>query len=64
MYYLSSIMSVTVARTAGFCWGVRRAVDKVVYEIKKGRGPFRVYGPLVHNPQVLEALSERGVCNL
>jgi len=54
-------MSVTVARTAGFCWGVRRAVDKVVYEIKKGRGPFRVYGPLVHNPQVLEALSERGV---
>lgn len=54
-------MSVTVAKTAGFCWGVRRAVDKVVYEIKKGRGPFRVYGPLVHNPQVLEALSERGV---
>jgi len=56
-------MSVTVARTAGFCWGVRRAVDKVVYEIKKGRGPFRVYGPLVHNPQVLEALSERGVAS-
>lgn len=57
-------MSVTVARTAGFCWGVRRAVDKVVYEIKKGRGPFRVFGPLVHNPQVLEALSERGVVTL
>jgi len=61
LYYLWHIMSVTVAKTAGFCWGVRRAVDKVVYEIKKGRGPFRVYGPLVHNPQVLEALSERGV---
>lgn len=63
MYYLWHIMSVTVAKTAGFCWGVRRAVDKVVYEIKKGRGPFRVYGPLVHNPQVLEALSERGVAS-
>lgn len=30
-------------------------------ELKKGRGPFRVYGPLVHNPQVLAALEERGV---
>ena len=33
----------------------------MVFEIKKGRGPFRVYGPLVHNPQVLKALEERGV---
>jgi hypothetical protein len=44
--------------------GVRRAVDRVVHEIKKGRGPFRVYGPLVHNPQVLRALKERGVCTV
>ncbi len=54
-------MSVTVARTSGFCWGVRRAVDMVLAEIKKGRGPFLVFGPLVHNPQVLGALLERGV---
>jgi len=54
-------MSVIVARTAGFCWGVRRAVDRVVTEIKKGDAPFRVYGPLVHNPQVIEALRDRGV---
>jgi len=54
-------MSVIVAKTAGFCWGVRRAVDSVVTEIKKGEGPFRVYGPLVHNPQVIEALKDRGV---
>jgi 4-hydroxy-3-methylbut-2-enyl diphosphate reductase len=39
-------------------------VDRVVHEIKKGRGPFRVYGPLVHNPQVLMALEERGVCTV
>ncbi|MCD6588358.1 MAG: hypothetical protein J7K88_07390 [Candidatus Fermentibacteraceae bacterium] len=50
-----------MAKTAGFCWGVRRAVDSVVTEIKKGEGPFRVYGPLVHNPQVIEALGDRGV---
>jgi 4-hydroxy-3-methylbut-2-enyl diphosphate reductase len=54
-------MSVTVARSAGFCWGVRRAVDLVLAELKKGKGPFRVLGPLVHNPQVLQALAERGV---
>ncbi len=54
-------MSVVVARSAGFCWGVRRAVDLVLAELKKGRGPFRVYGPLVHNPLVLEALAEKGV---
>jgi (E)-4-hydroxy-3-methyl-but-2-enyl pyrophosphate reductase len=54
-------MSVTVAKTAGFCWGVRRAVDSVVTEIKRGEGPFRVYGPLVHNPQVIDALKDRGV---
>lgn len=54
-------MSVITAKTAGFCWGVRRAVDRVVTEIKKGESPFRVYGPLVHNPQVIEALKDRGV---
>jgi len=36
-------------------------VDLVLAELKRGRGPFRVVGPLVHNPLVLEALSERGV---
>ncbi len=40
---------------------MRRAVDSVVTEIKRGEGPFRVYGPLVHNPQVIEALKDRGV---
>jgi 4-hydroxy-3-methylbut-2-enyl diphosphate reductase IspH len=54
-------MSVITARTAGFCWGVRRAVDMVLAELRKSEGPFAVYGELVHNPQVLEALEERGV---
>ncbi|MCK4504708.1 MAG: 4-hydroxy-3-methylbut-2-enyl diphosphate reductase [Candidatus Aegiribacteria sp.] len=54
-------MSVITARTAGFCWGVRRAVDLVLAELKKGNGPYAVYGELVHNPQVLEALEDKGV---
>ena len=54
-------MSVIIARTAGFCWGVRRAVDLVLAELRRGEGPYAVYGELVHNPQVLKALEERGV---
>ncbi|MEN8208014.1 MAG: 4-hydroxy-3-methylbut-2-enyl diphosphate reductase [Candidatus Fermentibacteria bacterium] len=49
------------AHTAGFCWGVRRAVDMVLAELKKGNDPYAVYGELVHNPQVLRALADRGV---
>ncbi|MCD4701424.1 MAG: 4-hydroxy-3-methylbut-2-enyl diphosphate reductase [Candidatus Aegiribacteria sp.] len=54
-------MSVITAHTAGFCWGVRRAVDMVLAELRKGDDPYAVYGELVHNPQVLRALEERGV---
>lgn len=54
-------MSVMTAHTAGFCWGVRRAVDMVLAELRKGNDPYAVYGELVHNPQVLHALEERGV---
>jgi len=54
-------LSVITARTAGFCWGVRRAVDMVLAELKEGNDPYSVYGELVHNPQVLNALEERGV---
>lgn len=54
-------MGVITAHTAGFCWGVRRAVDMVLSELRKGSDPYAVYGELVHNPQVLHALEERGV---
>ncbi len=54
-------MSVITAHTAGFCWGVRRAVDMVLSELRKGGDPYAVYGELVHNPQVLRALEKRGV---
>jgi (E)-4-hydroxy-3-methyl-but-2-enyl pyrophosphate reductase len=54
-------LSVITAHTAGFCWGVRRAVDLVLAELRKGGDPYAVYGELVHNPQVLRALEERGV---
>jgi len=54
-------LGVITARTAGFCWGVRRAVDMVLAALREGDEPYAVYGELVHNPQVLEALAGRGV---
>ena len=50
-------MSVTVAKSSGFCQGVKRAVD-VAMKIEK---PAAVYGKLIHNELVLEKLRERGV---
>ena len=41
--------------------GVRRAVEMVLDAANKQQGPICTYGPLIHNPQVLEILAEKGV---
>lgn len=53
-------MEITVAKSAGFCFGVRRAVETVE---KRIGGPKKVYtyGPIIHNEEVVKCLSERGV---
>ncbi|HOP35517.1 MAG TPA: hypothetical protein PL090_04275, partial [Syntrophales bacterium] len=56
------VMGVKLARTAGFCMGVRRAVDMVLDIARKGgKGPIYTYGPLIHNPQTIALLKKRGV---
>jgi (E)-4-hydroxy-3-methyl-but-2-enyl pyrophosphate reductase len=52
---------VRLAKNAGFCMGVRRAVDMALEASLKKRGPIYTYGPLIHNPQVLEILEGKGV---
>lgn len=52
---------VIVAKTAGFCMGVKRAVDMVMDLLGKTNGPVYTYGPLIHNPQVTELLAKKGV---
>jgi 4-hydroxy-3-methylbut-2-enyl diphosphate reductase len=52
---------VKVAKNAGFCMGVRRAVDMALGSTRKKTGPIYTYGPLIHNPQVLEILEGKGV---
>lgn len=52
-------MEVNLAKTAGFCFGVRRAVDKVYEEAGKER--VYTYGPIIHNSEVVSDLEQRGV---
>lgn len=55
-------MQIKVAEHAGFCFGVRQAVDKV-YELSGENAvrPIFTLGPIIHNERVVEELSERGV---
>ena len=55
-------MSVKLAETAGFCMGVKRAVDMVLdIAQRKGKENIYTYGPLIHNPQTVEILTRRGI---
>ena len=53
-------MRVIVADQAGVCFGVKRALDLVNKEAEKGEG-LATLGPLIHNPQVVKKLEEKGV---
>lgn len=55
-------MGVRLAKNAGFCMGVRRAMD-IVLDIAQHMGNEKVYtyGPLIHNPQTIELLRKRGI---
>ena len=53
--------TVTTARTAGFCFGVKRAVDKVYEQIEQGKTPIYTYGPIIHNEEVVGDLESKGV---
>jgi 4-hydroxy-3-methylbut-2-enyl diphosphate reductase len=54
-------MKIIIAKTSGFCMGVRRAVEMVLDAPDEHQHPISTYGPLIHNPQVLEILEEKGI---
>jgi len=54
-------MKVILAKSAGFCWGVKRAVDKARSLARENRGPVYTDGPLIHNQQMMEQLRAEGV---
>jgi 4-hydroxy-3-methylbut-2-enyl diphosphate reductase len=55
-------MKITIARHAGFCFGVRRAID-ITFRVRQKSPGKRIYtlGQIIHNPQVIEALTKRGI---
>ena len=57
-------MEVIVAKTAGFCFGVKRAVEQVYEQIAKAEKPVYTYGPIIHNEFVVKDLEKKGVCVL
>ena len=54
-------MKVITAKSAGFCFGVERAVNKVYQELELGEQPIYTYGPIIHNEEVIGDLGKRGV---
>ncbi len=52
-------MEIMLAKTAGFCFGVKRAVDTVYEQVDKGN--VYTYGPIIHNEEVVKDLQSKGV---
>ena len=53
-------MEVKLAKTAGFCFGVKRAMEQVYEQIGKGEKIY-TYGPIIHNEEVVKELEKKGV---
>ena len=54
-------MKVTLAKSAGFCFGVKRAVETVYQEIEQAKTPIYTFGPIIHNEEVVADLEQKGV---
>ena len=51
----------TIAKSAGFCFGVTRAVNMVYEAIEKENVPIYTYGPIIHNDEVVKDKEKNGV---
>jgi len=54
-------MKITIAKTAGFCMGVQRAVEMALEAPRRCEKPVFTFGPLIHNPQVISLLKKKGI---
>ncbi len=52
---------ILIAKTAGFCYGVRRAVELVQQAVAEGKQVY-TFGPIAHNRHLVSYFEERGVC--
>ncbi|MFW2331922.1 MAG: 4-hydroxy-3-methylbut-2-enyl diphosphate reductase [Nitrospinota bacterium] len=56
--------NVILAKTAGFCWGVKRAIDIAMEVAYSSNKKIYTYGPLIHNPQVIAKLENSNIFEL
>ena len=55
-------MKVLLAKTAGFCFGVKRAVDTVYQQVEENKDcKIYTFGPIIHNDEVIKDMQEKGV---
>ena len=52
-------MKVIKAKTAGFCFGVKRAVDTVYKQVDTKCGQIYTYGPIIHNEEVIKDMRDK-----
>lgn len=57
-------MKIELAKHAGFCFGVKRAMDIVINTAEGCKQKVYTLGPLIHNDQVVSRLREKGVFEL
>jgi (E)-4-hydroxy-3-methyl-but-2-enyl pyrophosphate reductase len=54
-------MRLNIAKSAGFCFGVKRAMEMAFKAAKKNSGQIYTLGPLIHNPQAVDHLKSLGI---
>lgn len=54
-------MKIIIADNSGFCFGVKRAVDETISQIESDSDSIYSYGPLIHNPQEVNRLEDKGL---
>ncbi len=54
-------VQIRVSESAGFCWGVERALRLAREAAAGAPGPVHTLGPLIHNPSVIASLAEQGI---
>lgn len=54
-------MKIKVAKEAGYCYGVERAIKLACQAARECSPPIYTLGPIIHNPQVVESLESQGI---
>ncbi len=57
--YHAGTVEINIAKHSGYCWGVDRAYEQTVATANAKPGPVYTFGPLIHNPQTIDLLTQK-----